>query len=60
MKSLKTLRSSLAQDPEVSSVLQSSIKEGVLRTNIPKLPTLSRGMPRGKCHLTSGVMNCTL
>ena len=33
---------------DVSSILQTLLKEGALRTNIPKLSTFSRGMAKGE------------
>ena len=45
---------------DVSSVLQTLLKEGALRTNIPKLSAFSGKWPKGRCHLNSGAMNFTL
>ena len=42
---------------DVSSILHSLIKEGALRTNIPKLSIFSGKELRGRPHLNSGHMN---
>ena len=41
----------------VSSVLQTLLKEGALRTNVPKLSAFSGEAGKGGCHLINGVMN---
>ena len=47
---------SLGSTHEVFAVLQTLLKEGALRTNIPKLSAFSGEMTRG-CHLNSGAMS---
>ena len=42
---------------DVSSILHSLIKEGALRTNIPKLSILVGKGLRGRPHLNNGHMN---
>ena len=42
---------------DVSSILHSLIKEGALRTNIPKLSIFSGERVKGRPHLNNGLMN---
>ena len=42
---------------DVSSILHSLIKEGALRTNIPKLSIFSEERVKGRPHLNNGHMN---
>ena len=53
----KPENASLTQAHEVSSILHSLIKEGNLRTNIPKLSVFSWEMVKGEPPLDSGLMN---
>ena len=53
----KPENASLYQAHEVSSILHSLIKEGALRTNIPKLSVLVGRWLRERHHLSSGPMN---
>ena len=46
------------QPQDVSSILYSLIKEGALRTNIPKLSVFSGEILKGEASLSSGLMNC--
>ena len=48
---------SLGSAHDVSSILQTLLKEGGLRTNIPKLSAFSGEMAKGGFHLNSGVMS---
>ena len=48
---------SLHSAHEVSAVLQTLLKEGALRTNIPKLSAFSGEMAKGRCPLSSGSMS---
>ena len=41
---------------DVSSILQTLLKEGALKTNIPKLSAFSGEMAKGGYHLNSGAM----
>ena len=45
---------------DVSSILHSLIKEGALRTNIPKLSIFSGERVKGRPHLKNGLMNYSL
>ena len=45
---------------DVSCILHSLIKEGALRTNIPKLSIFSGGRVKGRPHLNNGLMNYSL
>ena len=49
--------SSMGSVHGVSSVLQTLLKEGALRTNVPKLSAFSGEAGKGGCHLINGVMN---
>ena len=42
---------------DVSSILHSLMKEGALRTNIPKLSIFSGKRMKGRPHLINGLMN---
>ena len=42
---------------DVSSILHSLIKEGALRTNIPKLSIFSGERVKGRPHLSNGHIN---
>ena len=53
----KPENASLSQAHEVSSILHSLIKEGALRTNIPKLSVLAGRSLRERHPLSSGPMN---
>ena len=48
---------SLGSTHDVSSILQTLLKEGAFRTNIPKLSACSGRCPKGRYHLNSGVMS---
>ena len=48
---------SLGSAHEVSAVLQTLLKEGALRTNIPKLSAFSGEMAKGEVLLSSGAMS---
>ena len=45
---------------DVSSILHSLIKEGALRTNIPKLSIFSEERVKRRPHLNNGLMNYSL
>ena len=48
---------SLGSAHEVSAVLQTLLKEGILRTNIPKLSAFSWEMAKGRCLLSRGAIS---
>ena len=48
---------SMGSAHDVSAVLQTLLKEGALRTNIPKLSAFSGEMAKGRCLLSSGAMS---
>ena len=48
---------SMGPTHEVSSILQTLLKEGAFRTNIPKLSALAGKGPRGKFPLSNGAMS---
>ena len=48
---------SMGSAHDVSLVLQTLLKEGALRTNVPKLSAFSGEAAKERCHLINGVMN---